>query len=319
MNPLNIMSVKKKRDWTQLFKGEFLIVSIIVHLLFGIGAVYYVVQTITTKQKLAFKAGPAAPNASQHSVNYKVQMEKKKSSNAPVSSRRIVTTGLSKVALPEMPAMPGDNLSTPTNIGGMSGGGFGAGSGGGTMGMGGGGAAIPFFGLRIQTQSKRIALLLDYSGSMTGPFRAKMEQELEHFLKGLPQNTQVLIIPWAGPAWLYNQTGPQIASKWKMLNGEYDNFVLKPGEKLDPPAWISTNPESIKQIMKAMQGQVALSGGTDWRSPFRYAMEANPPPNLFYFMTDGQIPPQECCARPGRHSRSASQEPGTSRGELFLD
>lgn len=159
------------------------------------------------------------------------------------------------------------------------------------MGLG-GGAAIPFFGLHIQPQSKRIALLLDYSGSMTGPFRVKMEQELERFLKGLPANTKVLIIPWAGPAWLYNQTGPEIAKKWKMINKEYDNFVLQAGEKLDPPEWISTNPDSIKQIMKAMKAQVALSGGTDWRSPFRYAMEANPPPNLFYFMTDGQIPPK---------------------------
>ncbi len=42
--------------------------------------------------------------------------------------------------------------------------------------------------------------------------------------------------------------------------------------------------------MKGIQAQVAAPGGTDWRQPFRYAMEANPPPDVIIFMTDGQIP-----------------------------
>jgi len=225
---------KKKRDWTQLFKGEFLILSIVVHLLFGIGAAYYVVQTFVPKEKIAFKAGSPVQQASQHAPNYKVQMEKRKNSISPVASHRVVTTGLSKVALPELPTMSSNDLSTPSSMGGMQTGGFGSGGQGNTMGIGGAGVAIPFFGLHLTTQSKRIAFLLDYSGSMEGPFRIKMENELRRALSALPAGSQILIIPWAGPAWLYNQRASQIAGKWKMIDG-FDNFTLKPGEKLSSP------------------------------------------------------------------------------------
>ena len=91
---------------------------------------------------------------------------------------------------------------------------------------GSGEVVIPFAVRR--TQAKRIAFLVDYSGSMEGPFRKAMEKRLEESLKALP----------AG-----------------------------------------------------IRSQTTLPGGTDWRSPFHYAMEANPPPDAIFSMTDGQIPP----------------------------
>jgi len=146
---------------------------------------------------------------------------------------------------------------------------------------------VNFFG--VQAAGKRIAFLLDYSGSMEGAFRKTMEKQLEASLSKLPEGTQVILICWAGPAWLYNQTAPQIAKKWKKIDN-YDNFTTVPGVMIDPPKWIDINAGSVTEIMKDIKAQVAALGGTDWRQPFRYAMQADPPPDVIFFLTDGQIP-----------------------------
>lgn len=159
-------------------------------------------------------------------------------------------------------------------------------SGAGAMGRVGGMARINFFGMKAE--GRRIAFLVDYSGSMEGEFRKEMEAELERSLQGLPNGTQMLIIPWAGGAWLYNEVATEIAGKWEK-KGDFDNFAVKSGQKLAKPEWVTVNADNIRKLMKGIQAQKSWSGGTDWRSPFRYAMEANPPPDTIFFMTDGQI------------------------------
>jgi hypothetical protein len=199
---------------------------------------------------------------------------------------------MARVALPDMPDIP--MSMGPSIAGAMGTGGFGASAGLGGGGKGGGAGKgfsnIKFFGLR--TQSRHIAFLVDYSGSMEGPFRKAMEKKLEESLKALPLGTQMLIIPWAGGAWLYNQLASQIADKWKSGDG-YDDFHIVGGQKLDPPAWVSITPDTINSLLAGIRAQTSWKGGTDWRSPFRYAMEANPPPDVIFFMTDGQIPPED--------------------------
>jgi hypothetical protein len=149
-----------------------------------------------------------------------------------------------------------------------------------------GGKAITFF--NVKTTANRIAFLVDYSGSMEGPFRQHMEEELEKSLKGLPAGTEVLIIPWAGGAWLCNQVAPEIASKWERLDN-YDNFAIRKGEKLERPQWVTINPDNVRKLMKGIEAQKSWPGGTDWRSPFNYMMEVKPAPDTVFFMTDGQI------------------------------
>ncbi len=164
------------------------------------------------------------------------------------------------------------------------------GEGGGAGGLGGrigGMAKINFFG--VKTEAKHIAFLVDYSGSMEGPFRKRMEAELDKSLKGLPPGTQILVIPWAGGAWLYNQLATEISDRWQEIGGQYDNFAIRAGKKLDKPEWMPVNPDNIVKLMKGINAQKSWPGGTDWRSPFRYAMEANPPPDTIFFLTDGQI------------------------------
>lgn len=127
---------------------RFLAISIAAHVLFIAVAAFLVVQTITAKRKLTFTSAPPSPNPSQRALEHQVHMAKKQNTmSAPAQPKRITTTGLAKVALPEMPAMPTSDL-TPSKMAGMGGAGFGLGAAGSAGGKGGGGGPVPFFGLR---------------------------------------------------------------------------------------------------------------------------------------------------------------------------
>jgi len=143
--------------------GKFLVISIALHLLFALGAAYYVVQTITAKRKLTFHGGPPSPNPSQRAIEHKVQMAKKQNSmSAPPPVKRIVTTGMAKVALPDMPSMPTSNPVAATKAVGAGGVGVGFGpSVGAASASAGGGSTISFFGLRTQGTSALVGTFYD--------------------------------------------------------------------------------------------------------------------------------------------------------------
>src|SRR3954468_12229330 len=140
-----------KRWWQwERTSGKFLMISIGVHVLFGLVAAVFVVQHYQANRKLTFKGGPPSPNPSTRALEHKVQMAKKQSTmSAPAIAKKITTTGIAKVSLPEMPAMP--KLGAPAVK--MAGAGgtdvsFNAGTMAATGGSGAGGAAVPFFGFR---------------------------------------------------------------------------------------------------------------------------------------------------------------------------
>ena len=140
-----------KRGWRKkVFSSKFLVVSIGVHLLFGCIAAYVVVNRYQAARKLTFKGGPPSPNPSTRALEHKVQMAKKQSTmSAPSMAKRITSTSLSKVSLPEMPAMP-KLAAPPVKMAGAGGADVSFNPGGMTTsgGSGAGGAAVPFFGFR---------------------------------------------------------------------------------------------------------------------------------------------------------------------------
>jgi hypothetical protein len=130
--------------------GKFLMISIGAHLLFGLIAAVFVVQHYQASRKLTFKGGPPSPNPSTRALEHKVQMAKKQSTmSAPAMAKKITTTGISKVSLPDMPAMP-KLAAPPVKMAGAGGTdvSFNAGTMAATGGTGAGGAAVPFFGFR---------------------------------------------------------------------------------------------------------------------------------------------------------------------------
>jgi len=136
---------KMLTTWQKVLASKFLLVSIGVHLLFGAGAAVYVVQQNITKRVPTFKGGPGAVNPSSRALEHKVSMDKKKNSmSAPQQAKRITTTGLSKIALPEIVTMPNATQVIPNRMGGLGGNGMGAGIGGmGGLGGGGNGFGLP--------------------------------------------------------------------------------------------------------------------------------------------------------------------------------
>jgi len=177
-----------KPEWRKI-GGKFLVISIALHVLFAVAAAYYVVQTITAKRKLTFRGGPPSPNPSQRSLEHKVQMAKKKNTmSAPMQTKRITTTGLAKVALPEMPAMPNSNPATMSKMAGMGGTGFGLSSIG-ALGTGGGkgGGVVPFFGLRTRNEAALRGIFYDLKQTPdrrpTGMTPQQYAKEITSFLK----------------------------------------------------------------------------------------------------------------------------------------
>ena len=137
--------------WVRIIASKFLVVSIAVHLLFGVGATLYVVQRYSANRKLTFQGGAPTTNPSKRAMEHQVSMAKKKNSmSAPAQAKRITTAGLSKIVLPDMPTMPTATTVVPNRMGGMGGVGTGMGPAGGMGGGGGGGGGggMTMFGFR---------------------------------------------------------------------------------------------------------------------------------------------------------------------------
>ena len=182
-------SAPRSSFWSRLRASRFLFISILVHVLFAIGAAIYVVQVYNPQRKLTFKGGPPSPNHSERALEHKVQMAKKQSTmSAPPISRRILTTGVAKVTLPAMPAMPRMDAA-PSKMAGVGGAGIGAPSAlSGAESSSAGGGPISFFGLRETGAGSFAGTLYDLKQSQTHRSTDMTEQKygeiVTDFIKG---------------------------------------------------------------------------------------------------------------------------------------
>ena len=111
-----------RKLWQRLRASRFFWVSLALHAIFLLIAGYLVVQTITAQRKLTFKGGPPSPNSGQRAIEHKVQLAKKQNTiSAPAQAKRVTTTWLSKIALPDMPAVSMDSMTSPSRMSGMGG------------------------------------------------------------------------------------------------------------------------------------------------------------------------------------------------------
>ena len=208
----------KRRRW---MLSPVLIVSVAVHLLFAAGAGYYVVSRYTATRKLTFQGGPKSPNPSERSLQHKVQVEKRMQAQSQPAAvpKRVLTTGLAKVALPPMPDIPvPKSASDKTMMGaaapaaGFSGA---APLTGGATGGTGSGTAINFFGIRDVSTS--VVIMIDVSDSMftrTGDaeggklvklgkeqsFQAVRDEAVK-LVQSLTPGTRFGIVRWSGGAY----------------------------------------------------------------------------------------------------------------------
>jgi len=148
-----------------------ILVSLLVHIVFIVGAVSLTIMIIAPKPKMMFegkKSPSLPPRKLEHSIRVK---QMKKQTRKPQILQRLVTEAPSDVALPEMPEMKTPDIKnlrdTPLmnsragSIGSLGGGGGGAGRGL-TGGMG--YSDTKFFGENVRTRA--ITICMDISPSM---------------------------------------------------------------------------------------------------------------------------------------------------------
>ena len=220
--------------------GKFLMISIAVHVLFGLVAAVFVVQHYQAARKLTFKGGPPSPNPSTRALEHKVQMAKKQNTmSAPAIARKITTTGVAKVSLPDMPAMP-KMAAPPVKMAGAGGTdvSFNPGTMAATGGSGAGGAAVPFFGFReSRGGGMLVGKLYDLKQFKNGT-PSKLDQdhgfpdEIGRFVKG-GFNESILDKYFAGPNALY--TTQIFIPKIKSEQGP---LAFGVGGRVQPKMWV---------------------------------------------------------------------------------
>jgi hypothetical protein len=109
----------RRRRWLLGFSGSSLAIAIFLHVLFGIGAAYWIVEHFQKKHVNFRSTAAPAPNTE---VEHKIEMSKKNTvDSAPPDLKRIVTTDVSPVILPDVPEVPQTDEIIPTTISGVSG------------------------------------------------------------------------------------------------------------------------------------------------------------------------------------------------------
>lgn len=280
MDELQEASPAKPKSKRWLF-SPFLIVSVALHFLFAGGAAFYVVSHYSAQRKLTFQAGPKSPNPSEQALRHRVQMEKKMTTQSlPAVPKRVLTTGLAKVALPEMPAMP-TSKSAPVMGAATAGGNFGsagASVSSGALGGTGSGTPINFFGIRDTSSS--VVIMIDVSDSMftrTGDaesgklvklgteqsFQAVRDEAIK-LVQSLGPNVRFGIVRWGGGAYAWK---PElVAATDENRKAAIDHIQNEVG-------------------MKSAKPKKGMPGGT--RHDYALAEAFSLKPELIYMLTDG--------------------------------
>jgi len=135
---------KKSPKRRAIFSGNALLLTLLVHIGFGVIAAYLIVEHFQ-KKHTNFTAQP--PPAENTDIEHKIEVAKRNSEqSAPEDLKRIVTTAVSDVVLNPPPGVPPPEDATPTMMSGVEGEGMGAGNGSGN-GPGNGGGSAPLYGV----------------------------------------------------------------------------------------------------------------------------------------------------------------------------
>lgn len=87
-----LSSTADRKRWRWWASKPFLFISVGFHLLFGLGAAYFVVSRYSTIRNLTFAAGPKSPNPTERALQHRVQLQQKSQSAPPAVPKRVLTT-----------------------------------------------------------------------------------------------------------------------------------------------------------------------------------------------------------------------------------
>lgn len=304
--PLDPEEAKKQR-WQKLADKiglRTLGMSFGVHLFLLLIAAFVGVSQVMDRQVDFLPGGSSAQSqAAAAELTHKIQTKKNPWLKAkPVQRKITVQTLSSNIVMPEMSAMdmmdfsqinnrmdlskaPSMGSSQPMGLGG-AGGGFGAG-----IGRGG---KFSFVG---QTAvGSRVVFVVDLSSSMSralnieGPKITRfdlLKKELIKAVKQLPYGTAYQVLYFSDFAWPHNQVDSRNEAAlekyhWEITAAEYKQAKIPAFKYIQATQF--TLQDSVEIIQRSDNNRIY----TNWGSGLLMALNANPKPDVIFFMTDGE-------------------------------
>lgn len=274
--------------------------SVGVHLFLLLIAAFIGVSHVMDQQIDFLPGGSSAQSqAASEALSHKIQTKKNPWLKEKPTQRKITVQSLSAdIVLPEMPPMDMMDFSKinsqmslskagslgaiqPAGMGG-AGGGFGAG-----IGKGG---KFSFVG---QTAlGRRVVFVVDVSGSMSAIGKGEtisrfdlLKKELIKSMSQMPMGTSYQILFFSDFAWPHNEVDSRSSEALLKYRWEIDPKDYK-RVKIPTFKYIQATPFSLQDSKKIIENS-DNPGGTNWGSGLLMALNANPKPDVIFFMTDG--------------------------------
>ncbi|MHB1080175.1 MAG: hypothetical protein ACYC67_12280 [Prosthecobacter sp.] len=304
--PLDPEQAKKLR-WQKLADKiglRTLGMSFGVHLFLLLIAAFIGVSQVMDRQVDFLPGGSSAQSkAAAAELTHKIQTKKNPWLKEKPPMRKItVQTLSSNIVMPEMPAMdmmdfskindrmdlskaPSMGSSQPMGLGG-AGGGFGAG-----IGRGG---KFSFVG---QTAvGSRVVFVVDLSSSMSQPLKGDgprttrfelLKKELIKAVKQIPYGTAYQVLYFSDFAWPHNQVDSRNEEAlekyhWEIKPEDYKQAKIPAFKYIQATQF--TLQDSVEIIQRSDNNRIY----TNWGAGLLMALNANPKPDVIFFMTDGE-------------------------------
>jgi hypothetical protein len=243
-----------------------IVVSVLVHIILGIGAAALVVAILYKPTPAQFESRKIVKIDPKEREEKMSLAEFEEAASAPSFDDRLQTDRMMDKGLPDLPKLPIEQVMTlePSQllsdaITGLTGSGFGAGGGGG----GGGGIGTGFGFMGIQTEGRRILIIVDVSLSVvnaarrTGNDFEKIREETKKLLDQLPISANFNFIqhsrnyaPWRPELVPVTDQNREDAKKW------LDQwFAVEGSLKPGTPNMVTGGPGFIKILERAFQMQ----------------------------------------------------------------
>ncbi len=295
----------KKRRWQKLVEKvgiRSLGWSVGVHLfLLLVGAFVGLNQVMDRQVDFLPGGGSAQSQAASAELTHKMQQKKNPWLKAKPQMQKITVQSIaSDIVLPEMPMdmLDMSNITSRMDISKASGSlGLGGQVGMGTAGAGGGfgagiGAGGKFSFVGQTALGRRVVFVVDVSGSMSAVGSGEsisrfdlLKKELIKAINQMPMNTQYQILYFSDFAWPHDQVDSRSADALAKYRWEIDSKDYKKA-KIPTFRFIQATPFSLRDTADIIQ-RSDNPGGTNWGSGLLMALNANPKPDVIFFMTDG--------------------------------
>ena len=303
--PLDPEEAKKQR-WQKLADKiglRTLGMSFGVHLFLLLIAAFVGVSQVMDRQVDFLPGGSSAQSqAAAAELTHKIQTKKNPWLKAKPPMRKItVQTLSSNIVMPEMPAMDmmdfsqinnRMDLSKASSMGSSQPMGLGGAGGGLGAGIGRGGK-FSFVG---QTAvGRRVVFVVDVSGSMSQPLKGDgprmtrfelLKKELIKAVKQIPFGTAYQVLYFSDFAWAHNQVDTRKGETYETYHWDIkpDNYKEV---KIPIFKYIQASPFTIQESVDLIQ-KADNPGLTNWGSGLLMALNANPKPDVIFFLTDGE-------------------------------